>query len=159
MAVPDARRSMSLRAVVAAPFRGRGEDQLAESEFVVALSLDRGWYSPDQATRVVDLAIGRGLLTREGDGLRPTFDVTAIDVPSGFSPDEELLQERSAFEQVLAALVDAGHEKQDAVAGINRLQAEAGVTIEAAAVLYACRQGLDVTDAAIAARSALTDHP
>lgn len=148
---------MSLRAVVAAPFRGRGRAQLPESEFVVGLSLDRGWYSPDQASRVVDIAVGRGLLARDGDTLRPGFDVDAVDIPAGFEPDEGLLREPSPFEQVLDALVGAGHEKQDAVAGINRLQADAGLTIGAAAVLYARRHGVDVPEAAAGARADLAE--
>ena len=146
---------MSLRAVVAAPFRGRGRAALEESEFVVALSLDRGWFSPDQAARVVDIGLGRGLLERDGDALRPGFDVDAVDVPAGFTPDVDLLRSPSPFEAVLEALVEAGHDKQDAVAGINRLQADAGLTVGAAAVLYARRHGVDVPEAAAAARAAL----
>jgi hypothetical protein len=149
---------MSLRAVVAAPFRGRGRDRLPESEFVVGLSLDRDWYSPDQAARVVDIAVGRGLLTRKDEVLVPGFDVAAVEIPAGFSPEENLLREPSPFEQVLAALEDAGHDKQAAVAGINRLQAEAGLTNGAAAVLYARRQSIEVPDAAAAARAELVDQ-
>lgn len=157
MAPPGARHAMSLRAVVAAPFRGRGRDRLPESEFVVGLSLDRGWYSPDQASRVVDIAVGRGLLARDGDALEPGFDVTSVDIPAGFTPDEALLRSPSPFEQVLDALVDAGHDKQDAVAGINRLQADAGLTIGAAAVLYARRHDVAVPEAAAAARAELAE--
>jgi hypothetical protein len=47
---------------------------------------------------------------------------------------------------VLDALTDAGLEKQEAVAGVNRLQADLELTVEAAGVLYARRQGID-TDA------------
>lgn len=147
---------MTLRAVVAAPFRGRGADRLAESEFVVALSLDRGWYSPDQAARVIDIAAGRGLLGRDGDTLEPAFDVDEVAIPAGFAPDEALLRAPSAFEQVLDAMVDAGHDKQETVAGINRLQADAGLTIGAAAVLYGRRAGVEMPEAAATARTALT---
>lgn len=149
---------MSLRTVVAAPFRGRGRDRLPESEFIVALSLDRGWYSPDQAARVVDVAVGRGLLARDGEALRAEFDPDAVEVPAGFAPDEGLLRTRSAFEQAVAALEAAGHGKQDAVAGINRLQAVGGLTSGAAAVLFARRQGVEVPGAAAAARSELAER-
>lgn len=157
MAGPVGPVVMSLRAVVAAPFRGRGRDQLPESEFVVALSLDRGWYSPDQAARVAELAVGQGLLAREGETLRPSFDVDGVEVPPGFAPDESLLRSASPFELVLEALVAAGHDKQSVVAGINRLQAEVELTVGAAAVLYARRQGLAVPEAAAAARSSLLE--
>jgi hypothetical protein len=146
---------MSLRRAVAAPFRQRGVERINESEFVVALSLDRDWFSPDQAQRLVDVATGEGLLDRDGDDIVATFDLREVDVPDDFVPDESVLQQRSTFERVLDALVDAGVEKQQAVADINRLQADLGLTIEAAAVLYARREGVEVTDLAAMAREEL----
>jgi len=146
---------MSLRAVVAAPFSQRGRERLGESEFVVALSLDRDWFSPDQASRVVDVAVGDGLLSRDDEDLRIEFDPDSVSILPGFEPDETLLQEPSSFERVLDALVDAGHEKQAAVADINRIQADLEITIEAAAVLYARRQGVPVERAAERARANL----
>jgi len=139
---------MSLRRAVVAPFRQHGLERMSESEFVVALSLDRDWFSPDQAQRLVDVAAGEGLLERDGDDIVVTVDPASVDVPGEFAPDESVLQQRTTFERVLDAVVESGVEKQEAVAAINRLQADLGVTIEAAAVLYACRQGVDVADVA-----------
>lgn len=139
---------MSLRSTVAAPFQGRGETRLAESEFVVALSLDRNWFSPDQATRLVDVAVGEGLLEREANALVPAFDPDTVTIPEGFVPDESLLQQRSTFERILDALVGAGVEKRQAVAEINALQQSLSLTIEAAAVVYARRRDVDVHEAA-----------
>jgi hypothetical protein len=139
---------VSLRSAVAAPFQGRGETQLAESEFVVALSLDRDWFSPDQATRLADVAVGEGLLRRTEGALVPTFDTENVTIPEGFVPGEDLLQQRSTFEQVLDALVASGVEKRKAVAEINELQQSLSVTIEAAAVLYARRRDVEVREAA-----------
>jgi hypothetical protein len=144
---------MSLRTAVAAPFRAEGSREMGESAFVVALSLDRDWFSPDQAKRLVDVAASEGLLDRADGELTAQFDPSEVDIPEDFVPDESILQERSAFERVLGALVDAGHDKQEAVAAVNGLQSELAVTIEAAAVLYAHRQGIDVQDIAAAARS------
>jgi len=146
---------MSLRTAVAAPFRQEGTTELGESAFVVALSLDRDWFSPDQAKRLVDVAASEGLLHREDGQLEARFDPQSVTVPEAFEPDESLLQERSTFERVLGALVEAGHEKQAAVAAVNGLQSDLGVTIEAAAVLYAHRQGIDVQEQAAAAGSEL----
>jgi len=143
---------MSLRRAVVAPFRQHGLERMSESEFVVALSLDRDWFSPDQAQRLVDVAAGEGLLERDGDDVVVTVDPASVDVPGEFAPDESVLQQRTTFERVLDAVVESGVEKQEAVAAINRLQSDLGVTIEAAAVVYARRQGLDVTDLAATAR-------
>lgn len=146
---------MSLRVVIAAPFKGRGQDRIRESEFIVAISLDRDWLSPDQASRVVERGVERGLLSREGDVLVVEFDPERVDIPREFTPNEELFRERSPFEDVLAALIESGMDKREAVAGINKLQAELELSIDAAAVVYAARRGVDVSDAAANARQQL----
>lgn len=136
---------MSLRTTVAAPFTERGRDRLPESEFVVALSLNRDWFSPDQAKRLVDIAVSEGLLAREEDGLVPTFDLDGVTVPDDFSPSGGLLRERSTFERVLGRITDTGIEKRAAVAAINRRQADLAVTVETAALLYAHGNDIDVS--------------
>lgn len=146
---------MSLRVAVAAPFREKGGPSMPESEFVVALSLDRDWFSPDQAKRLVDVAVGEGLLARTDEELRATFDVEAVTVPEEFEPEESILRERSTFERLIDEIVDAGADKREAVAAVNRLQSALGVTVEAAAVLYAHRRGIDVGDHAERVRGEL----
>jgi hypothetical protein len=146
---------MDLRRTVAAPFRERGVEELGESEFVASIAMDRRWYSPAQAKRLLDVAAGEGLIEHRGDAVAPTFDVTGTTIPEDFSPGEDLLRDRSTFDRVLDTLTDAGHDKREAVAGINHLQANLGITIEAAAVCYARKQGEPVTEIADRARSAL----
>lgn len=148
---------MSLRVAVAAPFIQNGTRRLKENEFVVALSLDRDWFSPDQAKRLIDIATGEGLLERGDDGLEVTFDPAEVTVPEEFVPDEDLLQERSAFERVLDSLVAEGMAKHEAVGAINTLQRDLGLTIEAAAVVYARREGIDTDDLVPIARAAVVD--
>jgi hypothetical protein len=146
---------MSLEVAVAVPFKQRGTDRLGEGEFVVALSLDRDWFSPDQAKRLIDVAAGRGLVAREDGQVVASFDPADVSVPEDYEPDQSILREQSAFERMLDALVAAGHDKREAVAGVNDLQRRLGVSVEAAAALYAKRRGVDVGDAARAAREEL----
>ncbi|MDS0299636.1 DUF2240 family protein [Halogeometricum sp. S1BR25-6] len=146
---------MSLEVAVAVPFKQRGTDRLGEGEFVVALSLDRDWFSPDQAKRLIDVAAGRGLVAREDGQVVAAFDPAGVTVPEDYEPDQSILREQSAFERMLDALVAAGHDKREAVAGVNDLQRRLGVSVEAAAALYAKRRGVDVGDAARAAREEL----
>ena len=143
---------MSLRTAVAVPFRSAGTDRLGEGEFVVALSLDRDWFSPDQAKRLMDAAEGRGLVDREDGQLHASFDPGAVSVPEAFEPDEAILTEQSTFERVVDQLVADGMEKREAVAAANERQRTAAVTLEAAAVLVARERGLDVDGAAADAR-------
>jgi hypothetical protein len=149
---------VSLKTTVAVPFRAAGTREMGEGEFVVALSLDRDWFSPDQAKRLVDVAEGRGLLAYENDDLRTTFDPATVSVPENFTPDADVLTEQSTFERVIDKLVAAGVDKREAVAAANERQSEAGVTLETAAVLVAREQGVSVSDAAAAARSELLDR-
>ncbi len=135
---------MSLEATVAAPFQRHATERLGEGEFVVALSLEREWFSPDQAKRLVDVAVGRGLVEKEDGDLVARFDPADVTVPEEFRPSEEVLREQSTFETALDAIVDAGVEKQRAVAAINERQRALAITIEAAAVLYAKEQGAAV---------------
>ncbi len=137
---------MELRYTVAAPYRHRGTDRLTESEFVATVAMDLDWFTPDQAKRLVDLATSEGLLERDPGALVPTFDVGTVDPPEEFVPDESVLTRRSTFERLLERITDAGIDKQEAVAGVNRLQADLGVTIEAAAVVFARRRGIEVAD-------------
>ncbi|MFC6962356.1 DUF2240 family protein [Halocatena marina] len=146
---------MSLRVAVGAPFRTKGQSRIEESEFIVALSLDRDWFSPNQAKRLIDVAVGEGILRRDDGELVAEFAPESVSVPEDFAPDESILRTRTTFERVLSALVDAGETKQESVAAINRLQTELGLTIDAAAVLYAHRMGLDVSNVAERALSDL----
>ncbi len=148
---------MSLQVAVAAPFKQHGRDTIEESEFVVALSLDRDWLSPDQAKRLLDLAAGEGVIERADGEVTVAFDYDAVTIPEEFTPDESLFRERSAFERVLDDLVAAGMEKQEAVAAVNKLQQRLGVTVEAAAVVYARRHDADVDAAAERARNDLVE--
>ena len=148
---------MSLRVVVAAPFKETGRDRMGEQGFVVALSLDRDWVSPDQAKRLVDIAISNGLLEREDGDLVATFQYEAVQIPEQFEPDERIFQERSVFERVLDALESAGQERQEAVASINDRQQRLGVTSDVAAVVTARAASIDVEETAADARQTLTN--
>jgi hypothetical protein len=148
---------MSLQIAVAVPFRQQGARSLGEGEFVVALSLDREWFSPDQAKRLVDVAVGRGLLANDEGDLTPTFDVDAVEVPEGFRPDTDILREQSTFEQLLDLMVTNGLTKQEAVAETNETQRRLGITLESAAVVVARRNGVDCSGVAETVRNELTD--
>ncbi len=147
---------MSLQRAVAVPFRQKGTDRLKQSEFTVVLSLDLAWFSPDQAKRLADVAATEGLVeqTETGD-LIASFDPRAVDIPDGFTPGEEVLQQRSTFERLLDTIVENGIEKRTAVADINRLQSECAISVEAAAALYALRNEIPVTTLATQAMEEL----
>jgi hypothetical protein len=148
---------MSLRVAVAAPFKSKGVERLPEQKFVVALSLDRDWTSPDQATDIVDLAERDGLVRREDGDLVVTFDPDGVSIPEDFALDASVFQERSPFERVLDSLVADGLERRQAVASVNELQSRLGITADAAAVVFARRRGIEVPDVADRVLAALRE--
>ncbi|RLM57258.1 DUF2240 family protein [Halobellus sp. Atlit-31R] len=144
---------MSLEVAVAVPFKQQGTRRLGDGEFVVALSLDRNWFSPDQAKRLIDVAAGRGLLAREDGEIVAQFDPADVVVPEEYEPDQSILREQSVFERILDALVAAGRDKQEVVADVNERQRRLGISVEAAAALYAREHDVDVADAVAAAQA------
>lgn len=140
---------MSLRVAVAAPFKSKGVERLPEQAFVVALSLDRDWTSPDQAKDIVEIAERDGLLHREDSELVVTFDPDDVSIPDDFALDASVFEERAPFERVLDALVADGLDRHEAVAGVNARQSELGLTADAAAVVFARTRGIDVEDVAV----------
>lgn len=137
---------MSLQRVVAAPFKQSGSTELTEQALVVGLSLHRDWFSPDQAKQVIKRGRSEGLLAEEGDGFSPTFDPADVRIPRDFRPDQGILTTRTPFERTVDAIVSAGTEKRDAVAGINRVQRDLDVTIEAAAAIFAAANGVEIPE-------------
>lgn len=137
---------MSLQRVIAAPFKQAGGPPLTKQQLVVGLSLHREWFSPDQAKQVVDRAASEGLLNSTDTGYEPTFAITDVEIPRDFTPDESILTRQSPFEQILERVVDAGLDKRESVAKINRLQRDRNITIESAAALYTIEEGIDIAE-------------
>lgn len=150
---------MELRRVLAAAFKHHGREALTETQLVAALALERDWYEPDEVRRLMEQARAAGALTGADDALRPTFDVGEVSIPSGYEPPADLADPASPFERILARLEADGHDRRDSVAAINRLQRAAGLESDAAAVLYAHGEGLDVRTEAQRVRADLEAPP
>lgn len=146
---------MSLQTAVAAAFKHHGRDRLTDTDIVSALALDRGWFTPEEVRTLIDRAVDSGELTEVDGAFAPTFDIGSVTIPAGYEPPPDLLAETPPFEQILVHLEEAGHERRASVAAINELQAEMGVTSDAAALVYAHSQAIDVTAEARSIRRAL----
>lgn len=139
---------MSLRRVVAAAFKQHGRPTLTRSEIVAAVAIDRGWFAPGEVRRLIDLAEEAGEVTVDGNTVRPTFDVGAVTIPAGYEPPDDLLATPRPFERVIEKLERAGYGRRESVASINRLQADLGLRSDAAAAMFAHRNGVDIHDEA-----------
>ena len=141
-----------LRLSAAAFFRGRGKTVVTENEFVMGISLDLRWMSPDDAKELLRLLVSEGHLKNDGKYLRPAFDVHATDVPLGFRPSPECLKNkknRPPAEDIMAELMakaeSTGLEKKDFIVSANAVQKRANVDIEVAALIILREKGVDIS--------------
>lgn len=130
---------------VSVPFKRKGKDSLKESEFVLALSFDLNWFSPDQAKKVVLEAEKAGLLKREGDIIHPAFDLSSVEPPHGFKPGVFEEEERSIFDRIIERITaETGMDKRRVISLINKKRDELSklVEIEVSAILVALEHGV-----------------
>jgi hypothetical protein len=134
-----------LKYTVSVPFKRKGKDALKESEFVLALSIDLNWFSPDQAKNVVLEAEKAGLIIREGDIIRPTFDLSLVEPSSEFKQGVLEEQEQALFNRIIERITaETGMDKHKIVALVNKKQDELSklVEIEVSAIIVALEHGV-----------------
>ena len=134
---------------VSMPFLRKGKDALRESEFVLALSIDLNWFAPEQAKNVLNQAEKSGLLKREGELIRPAFDISKVEIPSGFKPEPGVFEKKTIFDRMVERIVSGtGMEKRKVIALINKKQEELAkmVVIEVSAILVALEHGVMADD-------------
>ncbi|MCD4816209.1 MAG: DUF2240 family protein [Methanosarcinales archaeon] len=133
----------------AMPFKRKGTDTIKETEFVMALSMDLGWFKPDTARGFINSAIEKGIISREGDMLKAQFGINDVQIPMGFKPDVSGFQKKEVFEQIIERImINTGLEKQTIIAEINKSRNEKGglFSIEVLGILMAREYGIQVDD-------------
>ena len=149
---------------VSMPFKRKGKESLKDIEFVMALSMDLKWFTPDQARSVLAEAQRSGLLKRDGEFVRPSFDISKIEIPSGFKPESIAIEKKTVFERVIERIITStGIEKRKVVSMINKKQEELSkqVAIEVSAILVAIENGViadDLIDEEYAALTTLSSY-
>jgi len=137
----------------AAFFRNRGKNVVTEREFIMVISFDLKWMAPTDTEILLSALLDRGHLKREGEYLRPAFDVHAADVPLGFKPSSDIVKnlkkKRTADGDLLSELMSkaesSGIRKKDLIVSSNAVQKRLNVDIEVAALLVLREKGIDVS--------------
>ena len=147
-----------LMQTVAMPFRKRGKNALTTSEFIFALSLDLGWFSPEQAKEVLSQAKNDGLVSIKDDEISPNFDFKTIEIPLGFKPD--LKKDQPIFERTIERIMTTGMSRKEAIALVNEKQErmENLIDIEISALLVAKERDVDIEDLVDEKYQALIDQ-
>lgn len=134
---------------VSMPFKKKGRETLRESEFVLALSFDLNWFTPDQAKIIVRDAEKAGLIKKEGDMIRPEFDISSVEIPAGFKPDSSVFNQKTILDRAIERIMSStGMEKRKVIALINKKQEDLSklVEIEVSAILVALEHGVAMDD-------------
>ncbi len=136
-----------LKETIASAFKSKGKRSMKKSELIMTLTFDLGWFSHEEAKRVVDLALEKGLLMGNEE-LTPTFDLDEVEVPVDFRPDESIFSEKPVFDRIVEEIAEkTGKSFGEVVAMINRRQEELGnlLSVEVVALIVAKELGLDVS--------------
>ena len=138
-----------LRKSLAFLFQRKGKNVLSEKELTMSVSMDLGWFSPEEAKRLIDVGLELKLLSKDNEGLSPTFDYEALTLPIDFSPSRNILEVESQ-EPLLLAIVrniqdKTGLGKTKVMAEINKKQNTLRVDIEVAAILIAKKYDVDIS--------------
>lgn len=133
--------------VVAAPFKRNGVQSIPVKDFDFSLSFDLKWVSPQQAASLRDLAGESGLLMEKDGLLYPSFDTSAVSIPRGFHPSEDLLKQTSLIDKMLQYVsLCSGKNIKEVVAEVNNFQVRLSdmVDLEVAAFLVGQEMGCDM---------------
>lgn len=145
-----------IRTCVAAFFRSKGKNVMTAEEFLMGLSMNMRWMPYKDAERLLDAAVGSGILERDGEYVRPIFDLNGVDVPVGYRPPADLLssapvpEEKKMDEDVLPKLIAKAAsmdiDRKDFMSYCRTIQKKMNVDIEVAAVMVLRDNGANVDE-------------
>jgi len=137
-----------LKETIASAFRSKGKSSMKKSELIWTLSLDLGWFSHEDARKVVELALERGLLI-ENDELRPAFNLDDVEIPIDFKPDpSKIFSNQPVFDRIVQEIAEkSGRSVGEVIAMINKRQEELGnlLSVEVVALIIAKELGIDIS--------------
>jgi hypothetical protein len=146
-----------LKKAIAFVFRTRGGGQMLESAFRDIVSFNLRWFSPDEAKRMVAMALEANIISMKDGMLIPNFDVSATELPLAYKPGPDVFATASGEEttkegggdDVLMMLLgkiekDAKLPRKQLMSRINAVQKEMGIDIEVAALIVASDYNINV---------------
>ena len=141
--------------IIAFLYKRSGKTVLTESELYLSLSMDLGWMTATEAQAFVKQIKERNIVLPSDGGLVPNFEITAVEIPHGFTPSKKTrgkeTHEHSTHESPLNQIVRrvSDYTKQPVQQIINEtaaIAAEKNVVPEVAALWVARRYNCDVSE-------------
>jgi hypothetical protein len=144
----------------AAFFRNKGKNVITENEFLMVISMDLHWMPYGKARLLLNELLSRKILIRNGEFLKPSFEISDIDVPVAYRPSDDLVSsleqkkaERPAAGPVqgsdlLPSMIEAaaakGVEKRDFISESNAVSKRLDIDMLAAALIILRDKGVDI---------------
>ena len=145
----------------AAFFRNKGKNVITESEFLMVISMDLHWMPYGKAKELLAQMISRNVLVKNGEYLKPSFEISDIEVPVAYRPSDSLISSLSQkTEKAPVAAAPAGDdllpsmiaeamrhdlEKRDFIAESNSISKRLDIDMLAAALIVLRDKGADIT--------------
>ncbi len=144
-------------------FRRKGGQPQQDKDLIHAVTFDLRWFGAAEAKAMLDAGLDEGLIVREGDRLKPNFDIKSVTLPIMHTPTEKFVAELRActkgepanssperapvFPKVLARLSEkTGMSKTDIMREINRKKEKLNMDIEVVGLIIARKHGIDISD-------------
>ena len=145
----------------AAFFRNKGKNVITENEFLMVISMDLHWMPYGKAKVLLGELLSRKVLIKNGEFLKPSFEISDIDVPVAYRPSDDLVsslvqkkEERPAPKAVqsddllpsmISAAVQNGVEKRDFISESNAVSKKLDIDMLAAALIILRDKGVDIS--------------
>lgn len=138
----------------AAFFRNKGKSVVTEKEFLMGISMDFRWMPYSDAKELLSALLAANVVKRDGDLIRPAFDVADADVPVAYRPPADLIRtaalsretDSMSFPQIIAFAEKHGMKKKDFISASNALQKKLGISPEAAGLIVLRDNGTDISE-------------
>jgi len=140
----------------AAFFRNKGKSVVTEKEFLMGISMDFRWMPYSDTKELLAALLAAKVVKRDGDLIRPAFDVAGADVPVAYRPPADLIRKAAPsretdsmnFPQIIAFAEKHGMRKKDFISASNALQKRLGISPEAAGLIVLRDNGTDISEIA-----------
>ena len=144
----------------AAFFRNKGKNVITESEFLMVISMDLHWMPYSKGKTLLSNLLAKNIIVKNGDYLKPNFEVSDVDVPVAYRPSENLISmlsqsqpEKAAsnapadgdlLPSMIAAATDAGVEKRTFISESNSISKRLDIDMLIAALIVLRDKGIDI---------------
>ncbi len=123
-------------------FQRKGSSSMPVDDFIYGPAADLGWFTSKEMRKVLDIAKKAGFIIMENDTVKTNFDPSSVDIPLGFRPSKDILEEdvkRPIFQRILDEMMAAAKNmsKSDIISKVNEKQEKMNIEIEVALLLVA----------------------